>query len=422
MMRPAAASLLLLVACGTSDAPPASEQATITDSAGITVVQNHRPVWGEGEGWQVSAEPLLVIADTMATGDGRYVMSAARLSTGGVVVLTDNGGRWFDAAGTFVRPFAPKGEGPGEFTFTTSLFVLADDSVAVGAAGWRAKVAVFDSTGSLAREVFYDSERLAALGRWEECGSRVLPDFSLTNCKDDPSIPVTETNRPSRMVGDGWTSPGPGLWRRRARVFRIPESLDTVFPLGIEIGIEQQIVDVGDGLGKSIVHPFHSRSSLAANGAPMRIAIAENPHWEIEVFSGEGRKLQIIRRDGGRRAPNEAESKWADSAIRSPGGRFYTQDPVERGKLLAEMQVPDSLPGHQGILLTTRGEIFSRQWTYWEMGAPSLFDVFDADGRWLGTLTLPSRFRLIEGGEDYLLGVRFDEDDVPSVVMYGLKR
>jgi hypothetical protein len=154
----------------------------------------------------------------------------------------------------------------------------------------------------------------------------------------------------------------------------------------------------------------------------MRIAMIENPHWEIEVFSAEGRKLQVIRRDSGRRAPTAAESRWADSAIRSPGSRLYTQDPVERDKLLSELLVPDSLPGQQGILLTAGGEIVSRQWTYWEMGAPSLFDVFETDGRWLGTLSLPPKFRLVEVGEDYLLGVQFDQDDVPSVVVYGLER
>ena len=69
-MRPHAAALLLLAACSASDGSAATEQATVTDSAGITIVQNHRPVWGEDEGWKVSAEPVLVIADTMATGGG----------------------------------------------------------------------------------------------------------------------------------------------------------------------------------------------------------------------------------------------------------------------------------------------------------------------------------------------------------------
>ncbi len=35
---------------------------------------------------------------------------------------------------------------------------------------------------------------------------------------------------------------------------------------------------------------------------------------------------------------------------------------------------------------------------------------------------MPDRFRLLDVGDDYLLGLQFDEDDVPSLVVYGLER
>jgi hypothetical protein len=86
------------------------------------------------------------------------------------------------------------------------------------------------------------------------------------------------------------------------------------------------------------------------------------------------------------------------------------------------VQTPDSLPGHHGLLMANSGEILSRQWAFWGTDAPSLFDVFELEGRWLGTLALPPRFRLNQVGEDYLLGIQFDEDELPSVVVYGLQR
>jgi hypothetical protein len=48
--------------------------------------------------------------------------------------------------------------------------------------------------------------------------------------------------------------------------------------------------------------------------------------------------------------------------------------------------------------------------------------VFGADGRMVGRLVTPPRFRLTDVGADYLLGVATDEDDVEQVVWYRLDR
>lgn len=407
-----------LLGCADAGSPPMG-QATVTDSSGTTIVENHRPVWGDGDGWVVSAEPLLEIGDTVLTGAGRYVATAARLSDGGVVVLTDAGGRRFGGDGEFLRQFARPGDGPGEFRYARDLVVLPGDTIVVGTmikTGW------FAPDGSFLRDQPTDVEKFRALGRWGECATYLLPDLSTISCQQDSTIPLSATNRLSKPTSPGWVSPGPGLLRQLRRQHRIPASMDTTFPLGIDIGIEQQMIDLGGGNETSVVHPFHARSALAAGGTPMRIVSATNPHWEIEVRSATGKVLQVIRRDGGRRAPTAAERAAADSVLRRPDGYLREPDPVRRDRLLAAVITPDSLPGHSTIHVTPRGEILSRHFSLWESAAPSLFDVFDAGGRWLGTLHLPPRFRLIEVGEDYLLGLQFDDDDVPTLKVFGLER
>jgi hypothetical protein len=410
--------LVAVLACANTGSEPAG-QATITDSAGITIVQDHRWVWGERDGWRVSPGPLLEIGDTTLTGEGRYVATAARLSNGAVVVLTDAGGRRFGPDGAFMGVFASKGEGPGEFQWIEHLVILPGDTIVVGT--WR-KQAWFASSGALEREVLTDVEKFRGLGRWGECETHLLPDLSMISCQQDSTVPFTETNRPSRLVGQGMSSPGPGLLRQLRRQHRIPASMDTTFPLGIDIGIEQQMIDLGGGNETSVIHPFHARSALAVGGTPMRIVSATNPHWEIEVRSATGKLLQIIRRDGGRRVPTTADQAAADSALRRPDGYVSERDPVLRERVLAAVITPDSLPGHSTIHVTPQGEILSRQFSLWESPAPSLFDVFDVEGRWLGTLSLPSRFRLIEVGDDYLLGLQFDDDDVATLQVFGLER
>jgi hypothetical protein len=409
---------LLCSGCNGTQPPTDTDQATITDSGGITIVHNHRPVWGEGEGWRVSAEPLLTIGPETALGDARYIATSARLSNGELALITDLGGRWFDSTGAFVRAFATQGEGPGEFRYARDMVVLPGDTLVVGT---MQKLAWY-SQGLFIREQKTDWERLRALGRWGECATYLLPDLSHVSCQQDPTIPLSETNRPNRMVSPGWTSPGPGVLRQLRRQFLIPQSLDTTYRLGVDIGIESQGIDLGGGETNFVIHPFHARSSLTAGDSPMRIASATNPHWEIEVRSSTGRVLQIIRRDGGRRVPTDAERHSADSLLRTPQERLLTQGDVRREQMLAAVITPDSLPGHGQLLMATGGEILSRQWTFWGTDAPSLFDVFQPDGLWLGTLTLPAHFRLIEVGKDYLLGIQYDEDEMPSVVVYGLKR
>jgi hypothetical protein len=409
--------MLLLAACG-GDRVATADQATITDSAGITIVHNHRSVWGDGEGWRISAEPILEIADTALTGEGRYVMSARRLAGGGVVVLTDRGGRWFNAAGALIRRFATPGEGPGEFDRPKHLLVRPGDTVVVGTL-W--KIGWFGPSGELLAEIATDWERLRALGRWGECQDHLLPDLSRVLCRHDPSIPSSETNRPNRSLGDGATSPGPGVLRQLSRQYLVPPSLSSARPMGIQIGIEQQLIDLGGGRTTSVVHPFHSRSHLAAGGSPQRIASATNPHWEIEDRDSKGRLLRIIRRDGGRRAPTAAELSAADSALRTPT-RLRSNDPALRDRTLEAVITPDSLPGHQGLVVAASGEILSRRWSLWNAETPAAYDIIDGEGLWLGSITLPPRTWLVEVGRDYVLVIQSDADDVPTLRVHGLER
>jgi hypothetical protein len=48
--------------------------------------------------------------------------------------------------------------------------------------------------------------------------------------------------------------------------------------------------------------------------------------------------------------------------------------------------------------------------------------VFDAEGRQLGTLAMPPRFRLTDAGPDYVLGVGRDDMDVEKVQLFRLDR
>ncbi|MFW6078460.1 MAG: hypothetical protein ACODAE_02490, partial [Gemmatimonadota bacterium] len=54
--------------------------------------------------------------------------------------------------------------------------------------------------------------------------------------------------------------------------------------------------------------------------------------------------------------------------------------------------------------------------------ATAAWDVFDADGRWLGAVDIPSGLDVHEIGADYLIGTTTDELDVQRVVVHELTR
>jgi hypothetical protein len=53
---------------------------------------------------------------------------------------------------------------------------------------------------------------------------------------------------------------------------------------------------------------------------------------------------------------------------------------------------------------------------------PGRWTVFDPEGRMLGTVATPARFRVFEIGTDYVLGVWADDMDVEHVRLFTLEK
>ena len=52
----------------------------------------------------------------------------------------------------------------------------------------------------------------------------------------------------------------------------------------------------------------------------------------------------------------------------------------------------------------------------------SIYDVFDPTGTWLGELRFARHTRIADVGNDYLLVIRNDENDVPRAEVLRLRR
>lgn len=410
--RVGASALLVVGLHGCApDAPPTGDAAVLRrDSAGTEIVVNRSSAWGGEERWTLAPEPSVRIG-ALASSDPAYQFSrihgVLRLSDGRIVVLDGEASevRWFDAEGNHLYSAGREGAGPGEFNFARWAFRLDGDTVLVEDRP-RIKHVFFGPDGTFVREEVLDYAGLGRLGAFEECGGFTLPDRSLVRC-------VAEEGQPPRV-----TSPPPGRLRWIGRLVRIPWDLSSVDTLGLYGGIEQWGVSYG-GRTEFAMHPFHSWTRTAVRDDPVRVAVAINPEYSIEIWTPDGRLERIVRREGARRAPTSEEIALARERL----AMYARGDDALADRLRSEIPTPDTVPAAGGLHFTETGELLVRRQSWSDEGAePVRHDVFDATGRWLGEFRHPRGLRIEAIGRDYALMVRRDELDVPYVELYELNR
>ena len=74
---------------------------------------------------------------------------------------------------------------------------------------------------------------------------------------------------------------------------------------------------------------------------------------------------------------------------------------------------------YRGLTVDTDGNLWAELYNVPVDSIPKWM-VLDADGRWLGTVTLPKRFSPLDIGPDYILSLWRDADDVEPVQLYDL--
>jgi len=396
----------LPIACDTPGQTP-ENRSTSWDSAGTEFVENIAPLWGPDSAIFISPEPVLSIGEIAGTAlpeQFSIIGGLARLSDGRIVVLESQGSevRWFDPTGGHLYTRGGEGRGPGEFNYAVSLFRIAGDTVVVEDRP-RVKHVVFSPEGTLVREAAVDHAAFAALGSWAECADFTLPDQSRVVCQVEPG----QQTGPAQ----------PGHHRRFTRFVRVSWDLSRIDTLGIYGGIEQWGLE-REGRPAFAVHSFHSFTHTAFGGTPLRIAIALNPAYRIELWSPDGRLDRVILRRDGRRAPTSEEVAKADEALRE----FARGDEALANRFVAEVPTPDSLPAVADLAMGEEGDLWVRRTLRSEIAGEATWDVFDSRGQLLGEVTLPGGFTPHEIGQDYVLGVRLDELFVPYVEMYALRR
>jgi len=395
-----ACACALTAACGGGERAAAGP--VVRDSAGIEIVQNGGPAWGERDAWRVAAEPALEVG--VGEGDARYqfaaVADALRLSDGTLVVADGQAQelRAFDAAGRWIRTMGKKGGGPGEFNGLSSLFLLPGDTVA--AHDYQAgRVTFFAPDGSVARAV--------------------------TLRPVDGTLPP----RPLGVLGDGSFVVAPmynPVFNDSPEPSRDSITFALYSPSGEQTGSigrfpgEETITVIRGGQNSIAMRPripFGGNTMVAASGA--RLLVADNARYEIAEHGRDGGLTRLIRRSAEPEPVTEEDRRdfrERQLARTSAASRFRDA----QAEMLKSLPFPERKSWFQEVRLDPEGNAWVQR--HAAPGGDTPWDVFDPAGRFLGTVDVPSGLRVTQIGAGFVVGAWLDELDVPRVRVHRIEK
>lgn len=385
-------------------------QSAIRDSAGIRIVDNLRPAWAAGRAWTIAAQPLVNIGSGEdSLHELSTVMGAVRLSDGSIAVanMGSSNIRIYDPQGRFVRAIGRRGQGPGEFRQVMGVARRPGDTLVV--IDSREEFEYFTADGRFVRGLRSPSHR----------DGFVMSGFHLF---DDGSFARTSWPQGHNRTEDRWldslvvvhVTPADTLGRIVSRHPAIEYTRKPAFPgaLPVQYGPAGFIVPDGDGY---------------------YVAYAER--YEIRRHRLDGALERVIRapwtRVPVRASDREAYRQFLVGLGAEGGGRTDPRLAAQRLRLLEATVFARHLPAYQQLIVdrernlwVSEAEVerYTTQGFSTVPSGPTAWRVFDRQGVWLGTVVMPARFRPMEIGREYVLGLWRDADDVEHVRLYRLDR
>lgn len=408
-----------VVSCQPGDTS-APDAFSVTDSAGIRIVESAAPAWGEG-GWTVSDSPSVVIG--RREGDDRYLFGevggAVMLRDGRIGVLDMQAAlvRVYSAEGEHVEDWGGQGEGPGEFSFPTGIFPYRGDSILVSefvASGFT----VFDDQGRFGRRMipeiqqsFYTEWR----GRMEAGDLSVTPAESCCRLWGPLSTGAFLLSHPEMI-------PQQGTGTKRASLTAAinPDSDGAARNVGEFAGGTYQL-----GLqDRPVGFHFQPLFNMAA-GSDGYFA-TEGDSYSISEYDNGGRLRGIIRLAREPRPVTEEIRETYEAATRemimAPGTPIEGGSPEEVLEMMLAGPYPSHLPSFVRLHVDPVGNLWAHHYPYGTDDERNEHFVFSSDGRHLGTVELPAGLWAYQIGTDFVLGRMTGDLDVNYVHLYAIEK
>ncbi len=411
--------ILAALACSSSGAGGSA----VRDSSGIRIVESRAPRWSDSTRWRVSDSPAVSIG--AAEGAPEYqltrVQGPLRLSDGRIVVL--DGGtseiRFYDSTGRFVAKAGGRGKGPGEFSSFAGIRRLPGDSLLVAD---NDRLQVLSPTGAFVRVGLRHTPDV----QWA-APSVVMADGSFLSLRTLPFKARSAWNALGHWTDSAtvdWVAADGSRATTLVRLAGAPHHRSALSPIGgpDAFGRRPLLEGVADRIYVAPDNRYEIREFVRGGSSA-----SSSPEWKAAALA------TIIRR---RVEPTPVTAALRDEYARrllSPIGANGRPVPERTLQLfkqaLDEMAYAPVLPAFSRIRVDEAGNLWVRAYDLEEDMPPPQhpnpsagWDVFDSTGVWLGTVTMPPRFAVRTIGDDYLLGVWKDENDVEYVRMYRLTK
>lgn len=395
-------STLLFAGCRPTS--PIGSSFAVTDSMGIRIVESRRPLWPEGAGWRVAAEPDLVIG--RSDEDERYffdrIQAVGRFSDGRIAVL-DGGSssvRVYDAGGKHLGDLGGPGQGPGRLSRARYLHLLGDTILVFEAA--PATLNWFDS-----RTGFVRDNRLA-----RDLTRGTLYGIPVGMVGDALILSASPSARPQYR---------PGRHRESLSLWSLSISGDQSESIITVLGDEIQVGATGARNGLT----FGARTYSTASGT--WIYVGSSDQYSIDVYDGSGDLRRIIRREADERAVTDSDiERYAQQALAAVFRPAEQVAPfAQRIRALGTAAV---MPKYRMLIVDSAENLWVEDWD--DVGVEQgSFSVFSPEGTWLGRVELPAGLpwdRGVRGtlqiGRDYVLGVWIGGLGVEEVRLYRLNK
>ena len=363
-------------------------------------------MWGPGEGWTVSAEPLVRIGAVDGPREQLLdgVVAAVRMSNGDIVLgeWTTGELRRYDTEGALVWRAAGQGEGPGEHRVLIFVGLIPGDTVVT----WDARlnrVQLFDPDGAPVRTFRVEAPWSGAppTGVIGVSGRQLVHTFGADAEEPEdgivrwPAVRIATLSLEDGGVRVVMDAPGPEV---RA--------------------------DVDGAMVQVMEYPFGKGPRYSVSVG--RLAVVDTERFSVRSVSlDDGAVTAILRRD---EPVREVTDEDVDAYV-----EWMTAGSVAAGLHvppgLREQPMAPTLPALTSIHLDAGGNLWVEPHSRHGSRVPP-FQVYTPDGEWLGTVSVPPGLQQenlglpvrLEIGDDYILGVWRDELEVEYVKMYGLAK
>lgn len=385
-------ALLAFVACG--DGGEASAPiAEVIDSAGIRIVTS---VPSDAVYAEVAGEPALSIGTVDGPDEFLFsaVRSVARDAEGNLIVADAMSSeiRTFNSGGDHLRTIGGQGDGPGEFQSLSGAWPVGGGGIVALDERLR-RVTEFDPSGR--------STGTATLAAVDDLG--MLTPSGLAGSRSIlSSVAVFSLD-----VSDGEEVRPPVFFVRHDfdgtvvdTVAQLPGNASVTSMSGSGDAVTMQVMLV----------PFSPRPSGAGSAAGIAVSTGET--YEVRFLDDAGSLSQIARLA---ETPTVRTDEHLEALVSGFGRGAPNPEAANRMmEMYRDLPLPATLPAYSELLFADTGELWAQR--YREPGATVLrWDVFGAEGPYLGGVEVPASLRILEISRNQLLGVSRDDLGIERV-------